>query len=82
MKKALKEMSYAVFPKRCELCGEVIEPDKTRCAECESLAYIEGRRCKKCGRETADCICKKEKFSPYYNAFTAPFYFEDNPKKA
>lgn len=78
MSTALKRLSYAVFPKRCELCGEVIELDKTRCEQCESLKMIDGKICKKCGREVENCVCSIESFTPNYKAFCAPYYYEDS----
>lgn len=78
MKTALKRLSYAVFPKRCDLCGEVIELDKTRCDACKKLKFIDGKICKKCGREVENCTCSRDNFSPYYKSFCAPYYFEDS----
>ncbi|MBQ3904507.1 MAG: ComF family protein [Eubacterium sp.] len=76
MSSALKRLSYVIFPKRCELCGEVIELDKTRCVQCEQLKMIEGKICRKCGREVKNCTCSRDNFSPDYKAFCAPYYFE------
>ena len=42
MSKAQNGLSYILFPKRCALCGEVIELDKTLCEECESLKFTDG----------------------------------------
>ena len=36
---ALQDM---LFPKRCALCGEVIEIDETLCADCKKLERIKG----------------------------------------
>ncbi len=77
MNTVIKRLSYAVFPKRCELCGEVIELDKTLCPQCEKLKMIDGKICKKCGREVKNCTCSKDNFSPDYKAFCAPYYFEN-----
>lgn len=33
----------SIFPKRCELCGEVIEIDKNRCGYCEFAQRMNGR---------------------------------------
>ncbi|MBQ9228614.1 MAG: ComF family protein [Eubacterium sp.] len=67
---------YVLYPKRCALCGEVIELDGVLCNECMNTERITGKICRKCGREVADCCCKKEKFSPGYKAFCAPYYFD------
>lgn len=76
MRSAVKRLLYVLFPKRCELCGDVVELDKIRCEQCDSLKMIEGKICKKCGREVKNCVCSIEKFSPDYKAFCAPYYFE------
>lgn len=80
MRQAFNRLLTALFPNRCELCGTVIEPDKTRCEECEALKMIEGKICNKCGRETKRCVCSKQNFSPDYKAFCAPYYFEGSPR--
>lgn len=82
MSTAIKRLSYALFPKRCELCGEVIELDKTRCEQCENLKMITGKICKKCGREVENCVCSIESFSPNYKVFCAPYYFEGSAVSA
>ena len=79
---AVKRLLYVLFPKRCELCGEVIELDKIRCEQCEALSMIEGKICNKCGCELNNCVCSIEKFSPDYKAFCAPYYFEGSAVSA
>ena len=78
IKRALKRISYVLFPRRCELCGEVCEFDRVRCEECESAQRITGKICTKCGREEDRCTCKKEKFSPSYKGFAAPYYYKSS----
>ncbi|MBQ7739879.1 MAG: ComF family protein [Eubacterium sp.] len=73
---SIVKLSYALLPKRCKLCGAVIEPDKALCEDCESLKRIEGKICNKCGCESDICSCKKERFSPDYKAFCAAYYYE------
>ena len=82
MSKAQNGLSYILFPKRCALCGEVIELDKTLCEECESLKFIDGKICKKCGREVKRCTCSRDNFSPEYKSFCAPYYFDGSVRKA
>lgn len=60
---ALQDM---LFPKRCALCGEVIEIDETLCADCKKLERIKAPLCLKCGCEKADCVCNKSRRSPEY----------------
>ena len=77
IKKAIQSLLYVVYPKRCELCGDVVRVEDRFCAECENAEMISGDVCEKCGREKTNCICKREKYSPEYKAFTAPYYYED-----
>lgn len=69
---ALQDM---LFPKRCALCGEVIEIDETLCADCKKLERIKAPLCLKCGCEKADCVCNKSRRSPEYKAVVAPYYY-------
>ena len=50
---ALEYISYALFPRRCALCGKVVPPDMPVCDRCEAdLEYVKGELCPHCGRET------------------------------
>ena len=40
MKNVLKLMQTALFPKRCGICGEVVEFDKDLCENCVDLPVI------------------------------------------
>lgn len=49
---ALEYISYALFPRRCALCGKVVPPDMPVCDRCEAdLEYVKGELCPHCGRE-------------------------------
>lgn len=72
---------YPLFPRRCGLCGEVVALDEALCEECAATKKITGKICRKCGREEADCICQQEKFSPGYQSFCAPYYFEGSVRR-
>ena len=40
---ALEYISYALFPRRCALCGKVVPPDMPVCDRCEAdLEYVKG----------------------------------------
>lgn len=82
IKNAINTLSYAVYPKRCKICGEVIRVENELCDECENAKRISGEICLKCGREKDGCICKNEKFSPKYKAFSAPYYYEGSIERA
>ena len=78
IKEAINKLLYAVFPRRCELCGDVVAFDKELCEECESLERISGELCNKCGKPKDECECKKHSNNkkPEYKAFIAPYYYE------
>ena len=78
IKEAINKLLYAVFPKRCELCGEVIALDETLCESCKELSKIEGELCNKCGAEKGECKCTKRTKTPEYKAVIAPFYYENS----
>jgi len=78
IKEALKELSYAVYPKRCELCGEVVAFDEKLCENCLNLELISGELCKKCGNPKAECSCSKHEKTPEFKAFIAPYYYEES----
>lgn len=70
-----------LYPKRCKLCGEVIGVREEYCEECENTKMLCGELCHKCGREKSRCTCKKEKYSPKYKAFTAPYYYKGSMER-
>lgn len=75
IREAVKKLSYVLFPRRCMLCGEVVEPDRCLCDNCEDNKRIKGNICRRCGCSVDDCKCKigdKAK----YECVAAPFYFE------
>lgn len=76
IKDVIDKLKIAVFPKRCEMCGEIICFDEHLCEDCEALPYIEAPVCLKCGCSKDDCICKKHKREVEYKAVVAPFYYE------
>ena len=76
MKQAIKNLSYAVFPKRCGLCGDVIAFDEELCEECFKLERITGTLCNKCGKPKENCTCDRKTKAPEYKRFIAPYYYE------
>lgn len=77
----IKKLSYALFPKRCVICGEVVEPDRCLCDNCENNKRIEGAICRRCGCSADDCKCRAGDKSKY-ECVTAPFYFEKGASNA
>lgn len=78
IKDALKMLSYALFPKRCSLCGSVVAFDEQRCEACSSLERIKNEICNVCGCEKENCTCTKHTSKPEYKSVVAPFYFQGN----
>lgn len=76
IKSVFNKIKIALFPKRCDICGKVVEFDTALCSDCASLKHIEAPLCLKCGCSKKDCICSKSKRSPEYKAVIAPFYYE------
>lgn len=81
MKDMFKMLLTAVFPKRCSICGEIIEFDKNICSECTELPEVELPVCLKCGCSKAECVCSRHKRSVEYKAVIAPFYYEKQIQK-
>lgn len=76
LKKSLKKMSYILFPRRCELCGEVIEVDDSVCEACKNPPLIKPPVCEHCGASKEDCVCKKHKNE--YKKIISPYYYKDS----
>lgn len=75
---AIKNLTYFIYPRRCDLCGEVICLDEVRCEECINASKTSEDACLKCGHDTDSCDCKKTNKKPPYKAIIAPYYFEDS----
>lgn len=78
LKAAFGALKLMLFPKRCALCGNVIEFDSYICDDCRHASRPEMPVCIKCGCSKAECICKKSPKKPEYKAVIAPFYYENS----
>lgn len=76
LKSALYTFSKSLFPKRCELCGEVIELSERLCSQCKNPPVIKAPICEYCGVEKSECRCKKHKNE--YKQIVAPYYYKDS----
>lgn len=76
MKSLFNKISLWIFPRRCELCGEVVELDEARCNNCRNAKRIGEMPCPKCGRDKVRCQCNQNRTS--YKAVVAPFYYESS----
>lgn len=75
LKEALNVIKLMLFPRRCALCGKVIEIDSYICDECAQADRISPPVCLKCGCSKEECVCKKSSKKPEYKAVIAPFYY-------
>lgn len=82
IKNAFKLISYVLFPKRCQLCGEVIDICEKLCIDCKSNKRIDGEICNKCGFSKEDCLCKDNTPKSSYKCVVAPFYYSDGIVKS
>lgn len=77
----LEYISYALFPRRCALCGKVVPPDLPVCEKCEAhLEYVKGELCPHCGREKKYCSCSSHR--RFFESQTAPFYYSGAAKRS
>lgn len=77
MKDIFERLLCYIFPKRCDICGEVVALDDTRCENCLLAKRIAEERCYDCGREKNICECKKHKLKNDYEMVIAPFYYDE-----
>ena len=77
-----KRLLYCIFPRRCDLCGDVVPISSKRCDACLHCEKIEGEACEMCGMDKASCTCKDSHHKPEYEQIVAPFYYSDNVVKA
>lgn len=76
MNSSFKALKAVIFPKKCIFCGSpVFETDKNTCSKCaDSLPFIRGKICVKCGCEKQNCSCTSSVM--YFDRIAAPFYYE------
>ena len=77
-----KRLLYCIFPRRCDLCGDVVPLSSNRCDACSVAEKIEGERCTVCGMDKASCNCKDSHHKPEYEQIVAPFYYSNNIVKS
>ena len=76
IKEVINKLSYAVYPRRCSLCGRVVALDEDFCEECLKAEMIKGELCKRCGNPKKKCSCTNINKMPEYKAIIAPYYYE------
>lgn len=65
----------AIFPDRCNLCGNTIKHNAIICDNCKTQAkLIRGARCLSCGKTKKDCECKGR--ANFYDGVVAPFVYD------
>ncbi|MBQ7547328.1 MAG: ComF family protein [Clostridia bacterium] len=71
----LRRVRFAFYPRRCALCGDLVEPQTEICGRCmQDLPRVPQPICFCCGSGKRECTCEKH-HSPYAAAFAAPFYY-------
>lgn len=78
MNSVIDKVLYSIFPRRCELCGEVVDIRERFCSNCQNAPRIMGEICKNCGLEKERCKCKDNADKPDYDGIIAPFYYENS----
>ncbi len=75
----IKYIVWLLFPKRCAVCGEIIQRNSAVCKKCnDELEYI-GKNCSVCGAVKKHCECKRHVYR--FSGCVAPFYKGDNSMK-
>lgn len=70
----LERIAYWIFPRRCEICGNVVDLGSNRCESCLNAKRISTECCYICGKDN----CKeKHKHSVDYEMVVAPFYYDN-----
>lgn len=71
----------ALFPPRCLLCEEVVEPNVFLCKECApKLSTDKSKRCTLCGSRFKECEC--DNYIYIFDGAISPYFNSGNPKKA
>lgn len=82
MNKTIKGVKDFFFPPRCVFCDEVISVhEHPICAAClkTEILRIHEPICARCGREKADCVCKKGTLLT--DGIAAPYYYVGTVKE-
>lgn len=78
----IKLLITALFPQRCDGCGEVINEGEHLCDYCYEMLErcIADKLCIKCGLSKKNCQCKRRIF--HYDGCVSPFYKTGVAQKA
>lgn len=71
-----------LYPKKCIVCGEIIDEDEFLCDVCykEFKQIDHTKQCFSCGMEKKHCRCAQRVYR--FNGITSAFYSSDNVKRA
>lgn len=72
----LKYILWLFFPKRCAVCGKIIERNKDLCKNCDDAIERIEKSCLVCGAPLKHCECKR--FVYRFKGCVAPFYKGEN----
>ena len=75
-----ESVSEIVFPRRCPLCGAVINSNERICSRCsKDVEFIRRPICRLCGRPLYSCHCRKGDFAFVRNV--SPLVYTRSAKK-
>ncbi len=75
----LKYALWIFFPKRCAVCGKIIERNKDLCETCDNDIERIEKSCTVCGAPVKHCECRR--FVYRFKGCVAPFYWGENSKQ-
>ena len=76
MRKILGYLLWLFYPKRCAVCGKVIDRDKHLCKDCGCDIETIENSCSVCGGIKDNCECRWHVYR--FNGCVAPFYKGEN----
>lgn len=75
-----KKILNIFFPRRCILCGEIIEFDKTQCNNCKDSPLVLSKDfCHSCGYSSERCICSQTEV--HFSHFAAVYIYSGKVRK-
>ena len=76
MRKILDYFLWLFYPKRCAVCGKVIDRDKHLCGKCGCDIEVIENTCSVCGGIKESCECRWRVYR--FSGCVAPFYKGEN----
>lgn len=77
--KFIEYLIWILYPKRCAVCGKIIEKDASLCDECDKKLERVEENCSVCGSMKKHCECKRYVYR--FSGLVASFYKAENSMK-